>query len=184
MSDIKIHRNLSSIDLKMIVAADASGGIGNKGELPWPPHKEDFARFKKLTMGAVVVMGRKTFEEIEKIRQQKAPDSQELLPGRTCVVISSRKISTNFNISVVKSLLDAVKYHYEESKSIYILGGLQLFIEALPYIRTLHLTMFNQYFECDRFLPLPYIAKHFNIVEGTVGEDGSTKFLTCQRVTL
>lgn len=182
MTDILLHRNLSEIDLKMIVAMDAGGGIGKDGKLPWPPHKKDFARFKELTMGSQVIMGRKTFEEIESLRLGRDPDTTELLPGRESFVVSSRNISTKMKITVVKSLLDAIKYYNEETKSIYILGGLQLYTEALPYVKTLYLTQFDQYYECDRHLPLGYMAKHFSIVEGTQ-EEGAT-FLTCSRVDL
>ena len=166
----------------MIVAMDSGGGIGMDGKLPWPPHKKDFARFKELTMGSTVIMGRKTFEEIEAIRHAKDPESDELLPGRDCIVISSKNISTNLKITVVKSLLDALKYSNENSKSIYIIGGLQLYIESLPYIKTLFLTVFDQYYECDRHLPMKYLARHFDIVEGTQ-EEGVT-FLKCKRVDL
>lgn len=182
MSDIQLHRNMSEIDLKMIVAMDEGGGIGKNGKLPWPTNKKDFARFKELTMGSQVIMGRKTFEEIESLRKERDPSTDELLPGRESIVITSKNISSNMKITVAKSLMDAIKYYNEETKSIYILGGLQLFVEALPYVNTLYVTLFDQYYDCDRVLPLPYIAKHFNITEGT-REDGIT-FLTCKRVVL
>lgn len=182
MYDILLHKNLSEIDLKMIVAMDAGGGIGKDGKLPWPPHKKDFARFKELTMGAQVIMGRKTFEEIESLRTERDPNATELLPGRESFVVSSKNISTKMKITVVKSLLDAIKYYNDELKSIYVLGGLQMYTEALPYVKTLYLTQFDQYYECDRHLPLGYLSKHFNIVEGT-REEGVT-FLKCNRVIL
>lgn len=182
MSEILLHRNMSEIDLKMIVAMDMAGGIGNKGLLPWPTNKKDFARFKELTMGSQVIMGRKTFEEIESLRKARDPNATDLLPGRECFVVSSKEISTNFGITVAKSLEDAIKYYNEEKKSIFILGGLQLFIEALPYVKTLYVTQFNQYYECDRHLPMKYIGRHFDIVQGTQEED--LTFLTCKRVNL
>lgn len=176
------HKNLSELDLHMIVAMDECGGIGANGKLPWPSHTKDFARFKELTMGSLIIMGRKTFEEIEAIRLEKHPDATELLPGRTCVVVSSNVISTKMKISVEKSLQNAIKYYSKELKAIYIIGGLQLYIEALPYIKTLYVTQFKTSYECDRYLPLGYLAKHFRIVEGTQEDD--VFFLKCQRIDL
>lgn len=178
----KVHINLSDINLQMIVAMEASGGIGYKGNLPWPKNTKDLARFREITKDSVVVMGRKTFEEIESIRLKMNPETTELLPGRICVVVSSKNISSTLKIFVVKSLSDAVKYHYEECKPIFIIGGLQLYTEALPYVKVIHLTQFEHDYECDRHMPLKYMTKHFNIVEGTQ-EEGAV-FLTCERVVL
>lgn len=182
MQNTKIHIDPSSIPLQMVVAMDDNGGIGNSGKLPWPHSKKDMQLFQKLTKDAVVIMGRKTYEEIEEIRLAKDPEATELLPGRVCVVVSSRNISTKMNISVVKTLMDAIKYYYEDNKSIVIMGGLQLYIEALPYVKHLHVTQFKKSFECDRFLPLPYLARHFRIVAGT--QDEEAVYLTCDRVVL
>lgn len=180
---IKTHINLSEINLQAIVAMDSGGGIGIEGKLPWPPHKEDFKRFKEITKDSVVIMGRKTYEEIAELRKSRAPDSKELLPGRVCVVVSSKEIVSDHEIAVANSLSAAVQYHYDESKPIFVIGGLQLYTEALPYLKTLYVTQFDQYYECDRRMPLSYMSKHFNIVEGTREDDG-TMFLKCQKVDL
>jgi len=174
---------MSEINLQAIVAMDSGGGIGAHGKLPWPAHKEDFKRFKEITKDAVVIMGRKTYEEIAEIRKAKAPDSKELLPGRVCVVVSSKEIVAEHDIAVANSLSAAVQFHYDESKPIFVIGGLQLYTEALPYLKTLYVTQFDQYYDCDKYMPLSYMTKHFNIVEGTRGDD-NTIYLKCQKVDL
>ena len=62
-----------------VFAVDATGGLGNKGSLPWPNDSEDLKRFKKITTDNIVVMGRKTWDSL---------GSRKPLPNRLNVVVS------------------------------------------------------------------------------------------------
>lgn len=172
--------SISQVPLKMIVAMDAGGGIGNNGKLPWPKNSADFAHFKEVTKNSVVIMGRTTFEEIEEINNAREHPCPTLLEGRKCVVVSSKEISSKSEIFVEKSLEFAVKYHFSSEQNIFVIGGLQLYMEALPWVNTIYATVFDEHYTCDKYLPLRYLTRHFNIVDGKM-QDGF-QFITLNRV--
>jgi dihydrofolate reductase len=81
MSEFKVHHNV-------VIACDQWGTIGNKGALPWGSLAGDLKRFRDLTMGHVVVMGRKTWESL--------PMYPKGLPGRLNVVVTNNANSIRF----------------------------------------------------------------------------------------
>lgn len=175
-------RHLQDLNLHMIVASDAGGGIGFEGKLPWPKHAGDFKHFQNVTKDSTVIMGRKTFEEIAQINKQRGKIGGPLLPNRNSIVISrnnNENISKEYDISVEKSLLSAVKYCKEDVKPVFIIGGLQLYTEALPFVNTIHVTVFKEFYQCDRYLPLKYICQNFNIVDGK--QEADLYFVQMQR---
>ena len=176
----EIEYKMQNIPLQMIVAMDAAGGIGYQGKLPWPHNPKDMAHFKKLTEGSVVVMGRKTFEEIEEINNKRSNPCPTLLSDRKCVVVSNQQIISQSKIFVEKTLNNAVEYHFSREKNIFVIGGLQMYMEALSWVNTIHATVFNEHFTCDKYLPLGYLMSRFDIVEGT-REEGHN-FIKLQRV--
>ena len=129
--------------INIIACIDDNRAIGKDGGIPWHL-PEDLARFKKLTKGHAVVMGRKTFESIGKT-----------LAGRMNVIISS---SMFFKDAVTqRSVLDginAVKYHFS---LIWIIGGESIYREALENpkieINEVHLSRIAGDFKGDRFFP-------------------------------
>lgn len=179
MNKVLTHQ-LSQVNLQIVVAMDAAGGIGYEGKLPWPKNAKDFAHFKQLTEGGQVIMGRKTYEEIEEINNSRENPCKTLLSNRECIVLSKENILSQSNIFVENSLLNAVQYFNNESKGMFVIGGLQLFTEALPWVNTIHATVFSEEYKCDKYLPLNYIMKHFDIVNGS-REEGMD-FITMQRV--
>lgn len=112
-----------------IIAAVADGnGIGYNGELLWRI-PADLRHFKDLTLGNVVIMGRKTFESIGKP-----------LPSRDNIVVTSRELNID-GVHCVKSLQEA--YELAETLDgikVFVIGGGQLYAEALPYTDVLDLT--------------------------------------------
>lgn len=116
-----------SAPLEMIVARAANGVIGNAGTMPWHI-PEDLRHFKTVTMGAAVIMGRKTRESIGRN-----------LPGRTNIVIS-RNAATHYDGALtVPSLADALKAAQNEAK-VFVLGGGQIYRAALPLAQTCWVT--------------------------------------------
>jgi dihydrofolate reductase len=102
----------------VIAAHGTRGQIGLKGALPWRI-PEELRLFKQVTQGAVVIMGRKTWESL------RGP-----LPGRTNVVISS-KPKAQFDGADVHKSLDAALAAYKDFTGIFVIGGKQLFKEAI-----------------------------------------------------
>lgn len=103
-----------------IFSVDQTGGVGNKGTLPWKHHPEDMTWFKDLTTNHVVIMGRKTWDDV---RMPKP------LPNRTCIVATSRPLDGFSKIRTIQgNLCDKILSLQQlyPSKTIWIIGGVDL----------------------------------------------------------
>lgn len=112
----------------LIVAYDKNRVIGNKGCIPWRIKGEQ-RRFKELTTGNIVIMGRKSHEEIGKA-----------LPNRINIIVSNTKKFTGENLYTVGSLQEAIDLFADSGKNIYISGGAGIYEEALPLVDVLYIT--------------------------------------------
>ena len=111
--------------ISLIVACAKNNVIGNKGRIPWDL-PEDRQRFKKLTLGSVVIMGRKTFAEIfEKFGAG--------LPGRETIVISNTQNYTGENYRTVAGFEQAITTAEKlfPEKNIFICGGESVYKDAI-----------------------------------------------------
>jgi len=113
--------------ITLIVAVADSGVIGRDNALPWHL-PEDLKRFKRLTMGKPMIMGRKTFESIGKP-----------LPGRHNIVVTRDANYRRDGVSVVHGVDDAVRAAAEASE-IMVIGGADLFRLFLPHAGRIQLT--------------------------------------------
>lgn len=129
--------------VSIIVAKATNNAIGLKGDLPWRL-PADLKHFKKTTAGHHVIMGRKTFETLQKP-----------LPGRTHLVITSnRNYSVPEGHKVVHSLEEAIAIGKEkELEKIFILGGAEIYKLALPYCHEMIITEIDAYPEADTYFP-------------------------------
>ncbi len=109
--------------LGLVWAQSTSGVIGRGGDIPWRV-PEDLARFKEVTMGHTVVMGRRTWESL--------PPRVRPLPGRRNVVLSRRADFTAEGAEVVGSL-EAALASCETEPEIWVIGGEQVYLLALPH---------------------------------------------------
>jgi dihydrofolate reductase len=126
--------------LSVLVAADERGGIGRSGGLPWHL-PEDLKRFKTLTMGKPIVMGRRTWDSIGRP-----------LPGRRSIVVSRQAGLAIAGAEVVGSLdqaLDAAA----GAPEVCVIGGAEFYRLALPRADVVHLTRVHAEVEADTFLP-------------------------------
>jgi dihydrofolate reductase len=126
-------------NLALIVGMARNRGIGLRGGLPWHV-PEDLKRFKALTMGHAIIMGRKTHESIGKA-----------LPGRQNVVIT-RSPAVYAGCETVNSLERALELT-EKDELPFIIGGAQLYADALPKVTHLFLTEIDRDVEADTFFP-------------------------------
>ncbi len=113
--------------LSIVVAAAENGVIGRANALPWRL-PDDLKRFRDLTMGKPVVMGRKTFDSIGRP-----------LPGRTNIVIS-RQHGLSIEGCLVVDSLEAAITAAGAAPEVMLVGGAQLYESAMPAVRTIHLT--------------------------------------------
>ena len=120
--------------------------IGRENGLLWHV-PEDLKRFKALTLGQPIIMGRKTFESILEILGKP-------LPGRTNIVITRENNYACEGAVVCNSLESAIaKAQEEDPAEIHIGGGAQLYEQVLPYTSRLHLTFFDDNQEGDTHFP-------------------------------
>jgi dihydrofolate reductase len=109
-------------DVGLVWAQSTSGVIGRGGDIPWRV-PEDLARFKKVTLGHTVVMGRRTWDSL--------PGSVRPLPGRRNVVLSRRADFAADGAEVVGSLEQAFA-SFETEPQAWVIGGGQIYVLALP----------------------------------------------------
>lgn len=124
----------------LVAAVAANGIIGKGGGLPWHL-PEDLKHFKRLTLGHPVIMGRRTWESLGKP-----------LPGRENIVISSRPGYEAPGAAVANSLEAALALCAAEPVT-FVIGGQQLFAEALPIAAGLALTEIQREFPGDTWFP-------------------------------
>ncbi len=164
---------LPSQKYAIVAAIDATwGGFSNKGEIPWNI-PEDFKHFKELTMNHSVVVGRKTYEDINKRLGNKALES--VLSGRKCFVVS--RTLTELPNAIVIPNIRHVEYHTEEpDKPIFIIGGRRVFVEGIAFANELYLTLINKEVECDMHFPIKTVAKCFKVESVKDSSDPDIKF--------
>ena len=127
-----------------LIAACARGGvIGIANRLPWHL-PEDMKFFRETTRGKPVIMGRKTWESL--------PDAFRPLPGRVNIVVSRNPGFEAPGASVVASLEAAVAAA-DGFETAFVIGGAELYRQALPLADRLLLTEIDQAYEGDAFFP-------------------------------
>ena len=142
----------------LIVARSKNNVIGKNGQIPWRIKGEQ-KQFKELTTGNVVVMGRKSYEEIG-----------HPLPNRKTIVVSRTKKYEGENLATASSVEEAIRMAGNEK--VYISGGYGLYKEAIPYVDVMYITEVQTEIEDgDTFFP-EFDENDFDIEEGeTGGED-------------
>lgn len=127
--------------LSIIVATDPRGGIGVNNTIPWRL-PEDMAFFKRTTSGHPVIMGRKTFDSIGRP-----------LPNRRNIVISRDPDWRHDGVESVTSLDAAIAL--AGGARAYLIGGAQIYAQALDLADELLITEVARDFQCDAFFPRP-----------------------------
>ncbi len=128
--------------LSIIVAKAKNNIIGKDNKLIWHL-PEDLKRFKKLTTGHTIIMGRKTFESLGKV-----------LPNRKHIVFTQNpnfKIKDE-NVQVVHSMLEIQEYIENEEEN-FVIGGSMIYNLLMPYVTKMYITEINEKFEGDSFFP-------------------------------
>ena len=126
--------------VSMIVAASANNVIGVDGGLPWRL-SEDLRRFKKITMGKTMIMGRLTFESIG-----------EALPGRRSIVIT-RQANYEAEGCDVVTTMDAALELASDADEVMIIGGGKVYEQLLPMTDRIYLTRVHAEINGDTFFP-------------------------------
>jgi len=125
----------------MIAAVAENNALGKNNELVWHL-PNDFKRFKALTTGHHIIMGRKTFESFPKP-----------LPNRTHIVITRQKNYNPEGCIIVESMEEAIAI-CPENESSFIIGGGEIYNLGLSYADKLEITRVHHRFEADAFFPI------------------------------
>lgn len=126
--------------LSMIAAVSENNGLGKNNQLVWHL-PDDFKRFKQLTTGHHIIMGRKTFESFPKP-----------LPNRTHIILTRDKNYKADNCLVVHSLQDAIGLAVKDPNP-FIIGGGEIYALALPFANEIELTKVHTNIDADAFFP-------------------------------
>ncbi len=128
----------------LISAIDKNFGIGIKGDM-LTYIKEDLKYFKETTLGATLIMGRKTWDSL--------PENSRPLPGRKNVVIS-KSIKNIEQATVYSSIEEAIKEESKHNGNIFIIGGGNVYKQTIDIADKLYLThIFNEFKEVDTYFP-------------------------------
>jgi dihydrofolate reductase len=126
--------------ISLIAAVSTNGVIGRDGDLPWRM-PTDLKRFKRLTMGHHLVVGRKTWDEVGKP-----------LPGRIMVVVTRDPDFALDDVIVVHCLADALEAASEDDE-IFVAGGGEIYRQALPLADRMYLTRIHAMIDGDTTFP-------------------------------
>jgi len=148
-----------SMDLTIIAAVADNGIIGANGDIPWN-HSEDLKHFKETTLGHPVIMGRKTFESIEK--QVGGP-----LSDRINIVLSRDSPNLPETVLLASSIEEALRkarMHTAECEPAFIIGGAEIYQQFLPHADRLLITRIPGEYSGDTYFP-DYKDEEWEIVE-------------------
>ena len=133
--------------INLIYARAANGVIGAHGTMPWHL-PEDMAHFKRVTAGAPVIMGRKTWESL--------PPKFRPLPGRTNVVVT-RQVDWSeigaYRAYHLRNALSICEHLAPDATDVWVIGGAQIYAEAEPLAQRAVVTEIEHHFEGDARAP-------------------------------
>lgn len=145
---------LPPVRLALIAAVARNGTIGRDGALPWRL-SADLRRFKRLTSGHAILMGRRTWESIGRP-----------LAGRLNIVVTRQaSLAVPEGVAVAHALEEGIRLAAEAGyEEVFVIGGASLYAEALPLADRLHLTEVEAEVEGDVAFP-PWDRGEFDVVE-------------------
>ena len=131
--------------VNLILARAANGVIGKEGDLPWHL-PEDMAHFKRETANSPVLMGRKTWDSL--------PPRFRPLPGRQNLVVTRRPDWSDTGAQRTSSVREALSIcEHSTASEVWVIGGAQIYAEALPLAQRALITEIDQDFEGDAHAP-------------------------------
>lgn len=130
----------------MIVAIAYNNAIGKDNKLLWNI-PEDLKRFKSITTGKTIIMGRKTFESLPGI-----------LPNRHHIVITHNNnyICNNPNVTVITDINKLIDKYVNSEEEVIIIGGAHIYNILFPYCKKIYLTKVYNSYDGDTFLDIDF----------------------------
>ena len=170
-------RGSDSLPVVIVVAVADNGVIGRGNALPWDL-PDDLHHFKQTTMGRPIIMGRKTFESIGRP-----------LPGRLNIILTRDGAWQASGVSVATSIARAIEIAMGQAlldgaDSVMVIGGAEVYRQALPYTSRVFLTRVHGNVQGDAFFDLDQIAswRELSRLEVSAGERNSHDFSVIELV--
>lgn len=130
----------------IIVAADSNGVIGLNGEMPWKKLTADLQFFKNTTKHHWCILGRKTYNAL----------GNKVLPERKFIVVTRDNSFTASDSLIAHSIESAMQLDViEKEEEVFILGGGEIYKQALPRVNRIYLTRIHDTFEGDTYFLIP-----------------------------
>jgi dihydrofolate reductase len=153
--------------IKAIFAVDRQGGMGKNGSLPWGYDKEDMQWFRNATTDQIVVMGANTWLD---------PIMPKPLANRHCVVVTNQPIDRfpeAHDVIVGSMLLPSLRFLQNDrpDKDIWIIGGAKLINNTQHLFQQIHLTVFDDQFDCDVSINHHELLKRFDLYYETYSKN-------------
>lgn len=151
--------------LSLIAAMDRNRAIGFNGDMPWgKTMRSDLARFKALTDGHDLIMGRKTFESLPGV-----------LPNRHHIVLSTQQAPAPIpSVHFTDKFLDLAEAMRESDDEVFVIGGAQVYEQFLPYATTIYMTKVMANLEADTYFP--YITGKWDIAKQPIAQASGDKY--------
>lgn len=150
--------------IKAIFAVDQHGGLGQDGSLPWPHSTEDFQFFKNTTLGDIVVMGSKTWND---------PKMPKPLPGRMNFVVTNKSFVGHgaivLNGDINQQIQDLAKAYPD--KTVWVIGGANILEQTRDILDEIYLTHFRGSYRADTRIDLKKFLSGFVPKSASVSED-------------
>jgi len=162
---------MTSLNLSQIYARSENRCIGAAGKIPWRL-PDDFAHFKRTTMGRPIIMGRKTYE-----------DHESALPGRLNIVVThDASYQCAQGVEVATSLDAAIARAGEVSDHAFIIGGVGLFTQTFDRVQTVYETVVHAQVDGDAVLPaFDFTGWSFEVLQEHPADDRHTFAFTVNR---
>ncbi len=150
--------------ISLIVAMASNRVIGLNNQMPWHL-SADLKKFKAVTMGAPILMGRKTYQSIGRP-----------LPGRTNIIISRNPDYRQDGCIVVNTIESALTKGSENAGELFIIGGSDLYNATLPIADSIYLTLINKAFDGDTFFPDIDAHDWLEVARENINDDPNADF--------
>jgi dihydrofolate reductase len=150
--------------ISIIVAMASNRIIGDKGLMPWHL-SADLKKFRKITTGFPIIMGRKTYQSIGKP-----------LPNRTNIIISHNTDYSPDGCLVFNDLTSAVTHACQLAEQVFVIGGSMLYETLLPVANTLYITQIHQEFAGDTWFPAFDSNEWLEVAREDIHDDTSVAF--------
>ena len=149
----------------IILAIDENYGIGKNNSLPWYCSR-DLKHFKNLTIGNIIIVGRKTWQSMPQ---------EKILKNRNVIVISSspEKLKGVYVCSSLQSALNSAYENRFKSQEILVVGGASIYKDALQHedLNCIHITYIHGKYDCDTFVNMYHYLSKFKKTETQIYED-------------